>query len=262
MLQSERRNSFVRRSADLPEKLAPVIGFRDCYPARYQDLPHTHDRCQFSFAISGVMTVTTETASFILPPNRAMWIPANVRHQASCRSEVEFIVLYVDSRLDPRPLTTRVFEITPLVRSLIDEVALFTEKRRFGAREQKLVEMLISEMELMPHLPVCAALPTDRRLKRVCDAILADPADARPLDDWAEVAGMGRRTFTRAFRNQTGLSLSMWRRQVRLMEAASRISSGESVNNVALDVGYESPSAFIAMFHKVFGAPPGAYCRR
>lgn len=252
----------MRRSADLPAKLAPAIGLRDCYPARYHDKPHTHDRSQLSFAVSGVMTITTETASFILPPNRAIWIPANVRHQVACRSEVQFIVLYIDPALDPQPQATRVFEITPLVRALIDEVALFTEKRQFREREQKLVDMLISEMALMPHLPVSAALPADRRLQRVCDAILVDPTDARSLDEWARLAGMTRRTFTRAFRKETGLSLAMWRRQTRLMEAASRIAAGESVNNVAWDVGYESPSAFIAMFHKVFGAPPGAYCRR
>jgi AraC-like DNA-binding protein len=252
----------MRRSADLPEKLAPVTGFKDCYPASYVDKPHAHDRCQLSFNISGVMTITTETASFVLPPNRAVWIPAGMHHQASCKSEVEFIVLYVAAKLDPRPSIARTFEITPLVRALIDEVAQFTERRQFRDREQRVLDMLMSEIELMPHLPACATLPTDRRLKRVCDAILADPADARPLDEWADVAGMGRRTFTRAFRTQTGLSLSMWRRQVRLMEAASRIAAGESVSNVAFDVGYESPSSFIAMFHKVFGEPPGAYCRR
>ncbi len=252
----------MRRSADLPQKLAPITGFKDCYPARYVDEVHTHNRCQLSFLISGVMTVTTDTASYVLPPNRAIWVPANMRHQASCKSEVEFIVLYVDPKLDPRPRTARVFEITPLVRALIDEVAQFTEKRQFRDREQRVLEMLISEIELMPHLPASATLPADRRLKRVCDAIIADPADARPLDDWADVAGMGRRTFTRAFRSQTGVSLSMWRRQIRLMEAASRIAAGESVSNVAFDVGYESPSSFIAMFHKVFGEPPGAYCRR
>lgn len=252
----------MKRTADFPVSLSPVLALEDCYPARYADTAHTHDYCQLSFALSGVINITTDGASYILPPNRAIWIPAGVPHQTLCRSEVRFLALYVDPKLDRHPQTTRVFDVSPLVRSLIDEVAAFTERCEFTEREDRLVMFLMDEIERMPRLPASAGLPADKRLRRVCEAILADPADNRPIDDWADVAGMGRRTFTRAFRAQTGMSLATWRRQVRLMEAASRIAAGQSINAVAYDVGYESPSAFIAMFHREFGAPPGAYCRR
>lgn len=253
----------MKKSADLPTGLAPVLAFEDCYPARYIDPPHIHeDRCQLSFALSGVMTVATDEASFILPPNRAVWVPAGVRHQTFCRGEVRFLALYVDAAFDRHPKTTRVFEVSPLVRALIDEVASFTDRQEFSEREVRLVQLLLDEIERMPRLPARAAMPEDRRLRRVCDAITADPGDNRSIDEWAAFAGMGRRTFTRAFRQETGMSLAMWRRQVRVMEAASRIACGETISAVAYDMGYESPSAFIAMFHRVFGAPPGAYCRR
>ena len=84
-------------------------------------------------------------------------------------------------------------------------------------------------------------------------------ADPRDLDDWASLAGMGRRTFTRAFRQETGMGVAMWRQQVRLMEALSLLGMGQSVTTVAFDVGYESPSAFTAMFHRAFGVPPTSY---
>lgn len=252
----------MKRTADLPVALAPLLAFEDSYPARYVDPPHTHDHCQLSFALSGVITVVTDEATYTLPPNRAIWIPANVRHQTLCRGEVRFLALYVDPKFDRQPRATRVFDVSPLVRALIDEVAAFTDRGEFNARERTLVQLLLDEIERAPRLPASAALPADRRLRRVCEAIIADPADNRPIDDWADVAGMGRRTFTRAFRAQTGMSLAMWRRQARLVEAASRIAAGETINAVAYDVGYESPSAFIAMFHRELGAPPGAYCRR
>jgi AraC-like DNA-binding protein len=70
---------------------------------------------------------------------------------------------------------------------------------------------------------------------------------------------MGRRTFTRLFRQETGAGLAVWRQQVRLMAALSRLASGQPITTVAFDVGYESPSAFTAMFHRVFGMPPSAY---
>ena len=105
-------------------------------------------------------------------------------------------------------------------------------------------------------------MPRDRRLLRVCNEIIADPADPRDIDDWAKLAAMGRRTFTRAFKQETGMGLAVWRQQVRLMEALSRLASGESVTQVAFEVGYDSPSAFIAAFRRQFGATSRRYLRR
>ena len=119
--------------------------------------------------------------------------------------------------------------------------------------------VLIDEIEAMPNAPYHAPMPKDRRLLRVCRAILEDPSDQRDLDDWAQVAGMGRRTFTRLFREETGMGLAVWRQQVRLMEALSLLASGRAITTVAFDVGYESPSAFTAMFHRAFGVPPSQY---
>ena len=108
----------------------------------------------------------------------------------------------------------------------------------------------------MPNIDIHAPMPEDKRLLRVCNAILANPADPRDIDDWADVAGMGRRTFTRAFKDNTGMGLATWRQQVRLMEALSLLHAGWPVTSVAYEIGYESPSAFTAMFHRTFGVTP------
>jgi AraC-like DNA-binding protein len=105
-------------------------------------------------------------------------------------------------------------------------------------------------------------MPRDPRLIRVCRAILADPSDGRDLDDWAAFAGMGRRTFTRGFKNQTGMGVAIWRQQARLMHALSLLSAGQSITKVAFEVGYDSPSAFTAMFHRTFGVPPSQFALR
>jgi AraC-like DNA-binding protein len=102
-------------------------------------------------------------------------------------------------------------------------------------------------------------MPSDPRLIRVCRAIVANPADSRDLDDWAKIAGMGRRTFTRAFRNETGMGVAIWRQQARLVHAVSLLSAGQSITKVAFEVGYDSPSAFTAMFHRAFGVPPSQF---
>ena len=104
-------------------------------------------------------------------------------------------------------------------------------------------------------------MPTDPRLLRVCAPIPDDPSDPRDIDEWAGVAGMARRTFTRAFKRETGMGFAMWRQQVRLMDALALLSSGTPITQVAFEVGYDSPSSFSAMFRRAFGVSPGQYMK-
>jgi AraC-like DNA-binding protein len=105
-------------------------------------------------------------------------------------------------------------------------------------------------------------MPSDPRRVRVCQTSIANPADQRDIDAWSALIGMSRRTFTRAFKQELGMGFALWRQQARLMEAVSLPAAGRSITSVALDVGYESPSAFTAMFHRAFGEPPSVYFSR
>ena len=239
-----------------------VVALSDEYPAGYIDSMHSHRRAQILYAASGVMSVSTPCTSFVIPPQRALWLPAETAHEVSCRGAVALRTLYVDPVLEGCPSDCRVFEVTDFLRALILEVATFEPDYDVDGREGGIVKLLLAETMAMPTAPFCARMPTDYRLVRVCKVILADPSDQRNLDDWASIAGMGRRTFTRTFRNETGMGLGMWRQQVRLMGALSMLSTGQSVTSVAFEVGYESASAFTAMFHRTFGAPPSHYVSR
>jgi AraC-like DNA-binding protein len=249
----------MKRSADLPLTIRPVVGMDDSYPAGYVDVFHSHDRGQLSYALSGVMSVVTDTSTYVLPPNRAIWLPAGTRHQVSCRGPVTFNLLYIDPALPGQPGRARVFDVSMLTRALIQEVLTFDHAYDESGREGRIVALLLEEIGRMPVVPVSAPMPSDRRLRRVCDQIIADPADQRDLDQFASVAGMGRRTFTRSFRHETGMAFAMWRQQVRLMAAISLLGEGKSITSIAFDVGYESPSSFTAMFHRVLGVPPSHY---
>ncbi|HET8611668.1 MAG TPA: helix-turn-helix transcriptional regulator [Sphingomonas sp.] len=249
----------MKRSADLPLTIRPVVGMDDSYPAGYIDGFHSHDRSQLSFALTGVMSFVTDDSTYVLPPNRAIWLPAGTRHQVSCREAVTFNLLYIDPDLPNQPDMCRVFDVSPLVRALIQEVLTFDHAYDETGREGRIVALLLDEIGRMPAIPVSAPMPRDRRLRRVCDQIVADPADQRDLDELARVAGMGRRTFTRSFRQETGMAFAMWRQQVRLMAAISLLGEGKSITSIAFDVGYESPSSFTAMFHRVLGVPPSHY---
>lgn len=242
--------------------LRSVVPLSDEYPAGFIDAMHSHSRAQILYAAAGVMSVSTPSTSFVIPPQRALWLPPDMQHEVSCRGAVALRTLYVDPEFAGCPSECRVFEVSDFLRALILEAATFVPDYDVDGREGKIVELLLAEIATMPTAPFCARMPRDYRLLRVCTALLADPSDRRNLSDWAAVAGMGRRSFTRAFRNETGTGLAMWRQQVRLMGAISMLSAGQSVTSVAFEVGYESASAFTAMFHRAFGAPPSHYVGR
>lgn len=249
----------MKRSADLPLTIRPVVGLFDRYPAGYVDARHSHERCQLLYVLSGVITVVTDETSYVLPPNRAIWIPDRAPHQIACLEEVSFNALYIDPALSRPAAGCRVFDAPPLVRALIEEVLTFDHAYDEAGREGRIVALMLDEIERLPSLALSAPMPRDYRLRRVCEHILADPADPRDLDAFARMAGMGRRTFTRGFRSQTGLAFAMWRQQVRLQTALSLLSEGKPITTIAYEVGYENPSAFTAMFHRVLGVAPTHY---
>jgi AraC-like DNA-binding protein/mannose-6-phosphate isomerase-like protein (cupin superfamily) len=257
-----RRVKAIKHSTDLLGVARPVIALDDEYPAGFVDPMHSHARTQILFASAGVMSVRTDETSFVVPPQRAVWIPAGLMHEVSCRDSVSIRTLYLDANLGHEPHRCRVFEVSNFLKALILEIVGFDPLYDINGREGKIVALLLDEIERMPNAPYRVSMPKDLRLVRVCRAILEDPSDCRDLDDWAAFAGMGRRTFTRSFKNQTGMGVAIWRQQARLMHALSLLSAGQSITKVAFEVGYDSPSAFTAMFHRTFGVPPSQFALR
>ena len=237
-----------------------VVGLDDEYLAGFVDTFHSHSRAQLLYASRGVMSVKTEVASFVIPSQRAIWIPGGVGHEVTCKSNVSLRTLYFDEYVSGlENLECHVVEISDLLRSLIIEAALLGAHYGQTDRNLMVVSLLIKEFSIMPRAPFQVKMPIDSRLLRICSAILNDPADHRDLDEFAKLANMSRRALTRAFLAETDMTFAIWRQQVRLMTALSLLGQGQPVTTVAFDVGYESASAFSAMFNRVLGAPPSAY---
>ncbi|WP_174279307.1 AraC family transcriptional regulator [Sphingomonas bacterium] len=250
----------MRHSNEVLTSGRPVIALQDEYAAGFVDPMHAHDRVQILYASAGVMSVRTPELSFAIPPQRALWLPPGLPHEVCCRGRVSLRTLYIADAADATA-PCRVFEVSPFLRALILEVAAFPPFGAPTARCERIIELLLAEIACMPDAPYQVAMPLDPRLLRVCAAILSDPADNRDIDDWIGVAAMGRRTFTRTFKQQTGMGFAVWPQQVRLMEALSQLAAGMPVTQVAFDVGYDSPSSFAAMFRRALGVPPSHYLR-
>ncbi|WP_300379079.1 AraC family ligand binding domain-containing protein [Henriciella sp.] len=167
----------MKRTFDIDLSCRPVVGLADEYPAGFTDPAHTHDRIQLLYASSGVMSVVTDKTSYVIPPQRAVWIPSGVTHEVSCRGPVSLRSLYIDPKYERDDPDCHIVEVSQLLKALIIEVTQFPLEETLDARGNQIVDLMISEMLASPKIPYAAPMPNDRRLVRVCRQMLEDPAD-------------------------------------------------------------------------------------
>jgi AraC-like DNA-binding protein/quercetin dioxygenase-like cupin family protein len=220
---------------------------------------HTHPDHQLAWAASGVLTVRTDVATWVLPPTRALWIPAGVRHETLSAGAATMRSAYVRPALcaidwpEPTPVSA-----SPLLAELIGYLeAIDLDQERRAHAETVLVDLL----QPVAMTTIEVRMPADDRARRVADALYLEPADGRTLAAWGRQVGASERTLARAFLSDTGISFGRWRTLLRLHSALIALADGEPVGNVARHVGYESDSAFVAAFRRETGMTPAAYFR-
>lgn len=248
-----------RSSADCQHIPRRVAVLAEDYPSGHYDPVHRHARGQLIFAMDGVMTVTTADFSLTVPPQRAVWVPPEVDHALQCVGPVSLRTLYVDPGEASLPAVCRVVEVSKLLRELILAAAAIPVLYDEAGRDGRLIALLLDEIVRTPITPLSVPMPQRRSLARICRSMLDDPSQDAGLDRWASAAGMSRRNFTRAFREETGMAFTAWVRDVRLLKALSLLAVGHSVTEVAFDVGYGSASAFTEMFSRTLGRSPSRY---
>ena len=226
------------------------------------ELPaHRHNRAQLIHAVSGVMRVTTEDGIWVVPPGRGLWVPPRIVHAIRMRGEVRMRTAYIHPEAMPGPAPARcsVVHVSPLLRELLVRLAELPHPHPLGGPEERIARLVLDEIHTAPATPLSITIPEDPRLRRVADRILSDPADGRALGQWGTWTGASARTLARGFIRETGMTFGAWRQQVRLLHALELLGEGRSVTSVALDLGYDSPSAFIAMFRRALGTTPSRY---
>lgn len=253
------RNTLLDPYEDIPRSV--VVTAND-YPASSTFPWHSHRRGQFAFASRGAISLATPEGNWLVPPQRGCWVPAGVVHEMTMSGAVTMVNTFISdeaARAAGLPTRCSVYGVSPLLRQLLDQAidlpALYEDDGRAG----KLMTLLVAEIATMPQLSLNAPLPADARLARVCRRIFDSPLITIGLDAAAAEAGMSRRTFTRMFRAQAGVSFGEWRQQVCLIAAIKRLSLGQPVTRIALDLGYASPSAFATAFRRVLGKTPSQY---
>lgn len=253
-----RKLPFERDIENVPR---PVVARSHDYEPGLDTDMHSHGRSQLIYAIAGTMTVTTRTGVWAVPSNRAVWIPAGVEHSVKSNDRLSMRSMFIDKQRCPKFSDCCMVIINPLLRELILHANQLPTLYPLDGPEERFMAVLLEQIDAASSAPLYLPMPTDRRLRRVALALLENPRDSKSVQEWGKQVGASARTVSRLFPIETGMSFTHWQQSARIMEALRRLSVGESVVNVAQEVGYESPSAFVLMFKKTMGKTPRQYLK-
>jgi AraC-like DNA-binding protein/quercetin dioxygenase-like cupin family protein len=252
---------------DLSDPVEEITSIPRAVVAMAKDFPnghlipfHRHTRSQLLYASSGVMTVTTASGIWVVPPLRAIWIPALMGHQINCSGRLSMRTLYIKPAVAPHlGKECCVLSVPPVLRELILYATTLPHLYKPDSPAERIMHVILDLVQSLEVAPLDLPIPKDDRLQKIFVRLTENPADNRSLEEWGGKVGATSRTLARLFRSETGMSFMQWRQQVRILEGLRRLAREEPVTTVALELGYNSPSAFIAMFRNALGRTPGQY---
>lgn len=245
---------------DIEAASSPIAGRATDYPPGWYIEPHAHSRHQLIYAVRGVMVVQTDTGRWVVPPTRAIWMEAGMIHAIRCVGEVHMRSLFVATQAAPRLMIgTQAVAVSTLLRELIRAAMDVPQPYVTNSRDGRLMRLILDELRVLPVLPLHLPMPSDARLVRISQALQQNLGDLSTMADWAQHLSVDTKTIHRLFLKETGLTFGQWRQQARLLAALELLASGGKVIDVALALGYESPSAFASMFRKHLGQTPSAF---
>ncbi len=232
----------------------PLVPFSHDYAHGDSEPWHEHDCAQLLHSLTGVVRVDTASGCWVVPPGRGVWLPAGTQHSLRITGNVAARTLFIDplARAD-LPATCQIVQISPLLRELILTSLTLPESYSPGSRDERVYELILDEIRIMPVLPFHLPEPESEALRQLCLQIRQYQVKAGAAQQGASLIDMSERTLNRHFQQQTGLSYGEWLRRARLLEAVVRLAQGQPVLRVALDLGYGSHSAFTAMFRRMMG---------
>jgi AraC-like DNA-binding protein/quercetin dioxygenase-like cupin family protein len=224
---------------------------------------HAHGWSQIVFASRGALSVEAGARRWVVPPLRCLWVPAGVVHAVATIGETWVRTVYVRPDLAPSaPAGIGVFEVSPLLREALVEVTRIGVLDDADAVHRALGTVVIGLMVRADPVGVELPLPVDPRARRVADRVIGAPGARASVALVSRGCGASPRTIERVFRAETGMSVGRWRQQARIQHAVRRLAEGASVVRTAQECGYDSVSAFVAMFRRALGETPGRYTVR
>jgi len=221
---------------------------------------HQHAWGEFVYSFSGVMEVKVAEHHYLAPPQYGIWLPPNMEHVGLNRHEAHHCSLYIGPQACKNmPAAPRALTVSPLVRAMLEHLQQQGAQQPGNAADARLLRVLADQLALAPRAGSYLPTSDDPQLGAVLRMLEAQPGDNRSLPELAHAAHTTERTLMRRAQRDLGMSLADWRQRLRVVRAMPLLEAGQTVETIALDLGYGSASAFITMFKRLVGATPDEF---
>lgn len=221
---------------------------------------HSHNWGQFVYANKGVLSVTTDTDRYIVPPEQGVWLLPNIEHEVTAVTDVELTSFYFNNEAQYElPQECCVLVINNFLKALILEAKKARNNYEWSDPIGLLLRLILFNLSSAPKVTLQLPYPKDKRLLAMLSIIQKDPSVNYNLTHWGKIVGASNRTLSRLFKDETGITYSMWRQRLNVQIAIRKLGSGDTIANIATSLGYESPSAFTYMFKENTGVTPSYY---
>jgi AraC-like DNA-binding protein len=240
-----------------PALPAPIM-FRSAYVPDHGLYPvHQHAWGEFVYSFSGVMEVKVAGHHYLAPPQYGIWLPPDLEHVGLNRKAAHHCSLYVSAALcDSLPAEPCALTVSPLVRALLDHLRQQAAGIPAAGAENRLLRVLLDQLVAAPRAGSYLPGSEDPALGAVLRMLQAQPGDNRTLAELAQAVHTTERTLMRRCQRDLGMPFAEWRQRLRVVRAMPLLEGGQTVETIALDLGYGSASAFISMFKKLTGSTP------
>lgn len=240
-----------------------IYAYAQSYADGHMEVTHQHDRIQLLHTLSGVIHVQTAEGIWVIPPSKGIWIPENKEHSITIFGEVEARGIFVDpfARADFNTQCC-VVAIPRLLSELINQAVEIKDDILPHTRNERLLELILDELRFLEEIPFQLPEAQSEVLKEICQNIKADLSIVNNLKNIALQYHLSTKTLSRLFQKELNMSFSVWLRQAKLLQALTDLEMKKPILNIALDLGYESPSAFSYMFKREMGMTPTEYLKK
>ncbi|MEM8748308.1 MAG: helix-turn-helix domain-containing protein [Actinomycetota bacterium] len=201
------------------------------------------------------LEVRTPRLSLMVRPRSGLWIPAGLPYTVEATAPW-WTASFVARSCPMAWRRVSVVEFDDVIGSLLAHVAAHPDRPWSADFVSAVVTHLFDSFAAQP---VPLTFPTDPRAREVADGLVADPASALELSEWAPRVGASERTLRRLFLEQTGLTFRRWRVRLRAHGAMRLLADGQPVGEVARTFGYTSTTAFARAFESEIGVGPSEY---
>jgi AraC-like DNA-binding protein len=228
---------------------------------------HMHREAQLVYAAKGTMQVTTPKGRWLVPPDRAVWVPARLEHAIDVLADIEMRTLYFDLAWlarEQRSESLRSEFVVRVSRLLQETILGLFDGRNNPERTEVLVRLAVLELHHAEDSATFVPLPQEPRCRRAADIVLGDPTGAHQIETLARAVGTSARTLSRLFSSETQLSFKSWCQRARIACAIERLSMDGNipVKQLASDLGYASVPAFSHAFRQVTGKTPTEFAEQ